>query len=332
MRWAALAATALLAGCTAAPMRGANVLEHRDAAFGTPAAARSLAQLRALGADTAAFVPFLRQASAGGCALAGLDEAQLARLRAGLREARRLGLRLALKPQIVLPDTWHGRIAAGDEPGWRCWFDAYRAALLPLARLAAEEDVELFVAGTELKATEARQEWFGVLALLRAHFGGAIGYVFHDTTDAERFAAAGRLDLVGLTLYPPLGEAAERGALAAPIAAAAARLRAWAAGRTQPVWIAEIGIGSRAGAQARPWEWDEHAPAPRRADPALQARVIDLWLAALAGDWQRGVWVWNWFSDPDAGGPGDTDFTVQGKPAAEVLACRWAGRCEDLPR
>jgi hypothetical protein len=41
----------------------------------------------------------------------------------------------------------------------------------------------------------------------------------------------------------------------------------------------------------------------------------------------RGVLVWRWFTDPDAGGAADTDFTVQGKPAAAVLRCAWTGAC-----
>ena len=34
-----------------------------------------------------------------------------------------------------------------------------------------------------------------------------------------------------------------------------------------------------------------------------------------------GVMIWRWFTDPNAGGLTDTDFTVQGKPAEHVLRC-----------
>lgn len=317
----------LLAGCGLGPMRGINVLEHARVGLGSPDAERSLAHLAALGADTVVFVPFLRQGAADGCELAPPDAAGLARLRAALAQARALGLARALKPQVLPEGTWHGRIAARDEATWSCWFAAYRAALAPLARLAAEQHAAIFVAGTELKGTERRHEWRELIAGLRAEFSGEIGYVFHDTADADAFSAADLLDSYGFTLYPPLGEAPEPAALAVPIGAAAQRLRQWAGTQDKPVWIAEIGIASRAGAQARPWEWEEQAPLPRRPDPALQETVIGLWLDALEGRWHRGVWLWNWLSDPDAGGPLDTDFTLQGKPAERMLACRWAGRC-----
>jgi hypothetical protein len=40
--------------------------------------------------------------------------------------------------------------------------------------------------------------------------------------------------------------------------------------------------------------------------------------------------IWRWFTDPAAGGPDDTDFTVQGKPAEAVLSCVWNGICRKL--
>ena len=37
--------------------------------------------------------------------------------------------------------------------------------------------------------------------------------------------------------------------------------------------------------------------------------------------------IWRWFTDPNAGGLTDTDFTVQGKPAEHVLRCAWTQSC-----
>ncbi len=63
------------------------------------------------------------------------------------------------------------------------------------------------------------------------------------------------------------------------------------------------------------------------ADPWLQARVISDWLTVLDRPTVRGVMVWRWFTDPEAGGPGDSDFTVQGKPAEAILLCFWTAAC-----
>jgi hypothetical protein len=59
----------------------------------------------------------------------------------------------------------------------------------------------------------------------------------------------------------------------------------------------------------------------------LQAEVLADWLAALERPSIRGVLIWRWLTDPRAGGPADTDFTVQGKPAERVLLCAWTPTC-----
>jgi len=91
------------------------------------------------------------------------------------------------------------------------------------------------------------------------------------------------------------------------------------------VVVAEIGLRSAQGAAAKPWESAEERMAA--ADPSLQAAVLADWLAALDRPAIRGIMIWRWFTDPDAGGPADTDFTVQGKPAERVLMCAWTPAC-----
>jgi len=96
----------------------------------------------------------------------------------------------------------------------------------------------------------------------------------------------------------------------------------------KPLWIAEVGIPSRYGAQLKPWGWqgvDIHANPP---DENLQALVLDIWLDALKGKWSYGVMLWNWSSDPYAGGSQDSGFTIQNKRAEQVIACHWINQCE----
>jgi hypothetical protein len=107
--------------------------------------------------------------------------------------------------------------------------------------------------------------------------------------------------------------------------AAAGRLDALAAATGKPVVVAEIGLRSAEGAAARPWESaEERTSAP---DLPLQAAVLADWLVALDRPAVRGVMIWRWFTDPNAGGRADTDFTVQNKPAERVLSCAWKQSC-----
>jgi len=84
-------------------------------------------------------------------------------------------------------------------------------------------------------------------------------------------------------------------------------------------------LRSAEGAAAKPWESaEEREAAP---NPSLQAQVIADWLAILDRPAIRGVLIWRWLTDPDAGGLTDTDFTVQGKPAEHILMCAWTRSC-----
>ena len=91
----------------------------------------------------------------------------------------------------------------------------------------------------------------------------------------------------------------------------------------KPLVVGEIGLRSAEGAAAKPWESAEEREA--QADPQLQAEVLADWLAALDRPAIRGVLIWRWFTDPAAGGPVDTDFTVQGESRPK-RSCAAPGR------
>ena len=129
------------------------------------------------------------------------------------------------------------------------------------------------------------------------------------------------LDAIGVSLYPPLGADGDRDGRRAAMRAVADRLDALSERSGKPIIVGEMGLRSASGAAAKPWESAEERTAPRR--PALQAEVLADWLAVLDRPAIHGVLVWRWFTDPAAGGLGDTDFTVQGKPAEAVLRCAW---------
>jgi hypothetical protein len=248
-----------------------------------------------------------------------------AQLRAAIADAHAGGLAVLVKPHVWVPQSWAGAIAMQGEDEWRRWFAGYGRELGRIARIAEDERAEALAIGTELAMTSGRAEWRDLTATARASYHGTLLYVAHNADEAETVRFWDELDAIGVTLYPPLGADADGTARQRAMRASANRLDALAAASGKPVVVAEIGLRSAQGAAAKPWESaEERASAP---DLPLQAAVLADWLAALDRPTVRGVLIWRWFTDPDAGGRVDTDFTVQSKPAERVLACAWTQIC-----
>jgi glycosyl hydrolase family 113 len=325
---ALLAPLLLTATAGAAPpegLRGFNVIVTSGHPFGGASAGRALDAAKRLGATAVAIIPFLWQPSPSSSDIVRGTDLPDDALRTALRQARARGLAVIVKPHVWVPESWAGAVAPTSEDGWRAWFAAYRRAIEPIARIAGEEHADAFAIGTELTRTTGRGEWVALIASARAAFPGTLLYVAHNADEAEAVPFWSLLDAIGVTLYPPLGVDGDRAGRIAAMRAEAERLDAVAARASRPVIVAEIGLRSAQGATAKPWESAEERAAP--ADAALQAQVLADWLGVLDRPAIRGVLIWRWFTDPDAGGVADTDFTVQGKPAEGVLRCAWARDC-----
>jgi hypothetical protein len=224
-----------------------------------------------------------------------------------------------------VPESWAGAIAMNSEADWEAWFANYRRELNRIAHVAAEEKADALAIGTELSQTTQSPLWNEMIGQARGIFPGRLFYLAHNVEEAEAVPFWERLDAVGVSLYPPLGADSDGGYRRSTMRAIAERLDALAARNGKSIVVGEIGLRSAAGAAAKPWESaEERVSAP---DPKLQAEVLADWLAVLHRPAVSGILIWRWFTDPNAGGATDTDFTVQGKPAEQVLMCAWTQNC-----
>jgi hypothetical protein len=323
---AALLAAAIIPSAAAGQrLDGFNVIATPDHRFGSASAALSLAQARRLGASAVAIVPFLWQPDPASPDIVRGADMPDDELRAAIRQARTAGFTVVVKPQVWVPERWAGAVEPDSEADWHAWFARYGRAIAVLARIAAEERADVFAIGTELEKTSRRAEWPDLIAAVRPLFPGTLTYFAHNADEAEAVAFWDRLDAIGVMLYPALGEDPDRPGRLQRMEAEAARLDALAARTGKSILVGEIGLRSADGAAAKPWESAEERASP--AAPLLQAEVLGDWLGVLDRPAVRGVMIWRWFTDPGAGGPADTDFTVQGKPAEGVLYCMWTMRC-----
>ncbi len=326
-RAALLFAILLFAGCAPVQMKGVNLLQSRNVALDDIINVENMQNLKKLGANTVAFVPFIRQSTVTSCDLAVDEFYSLERLHRAVEYAHLAGLRVILKPQILVPGSWAGEIAPASEAGWDCWFNAYTQRIIELAEIAKDGRIEMLIVGTELHKTESRKEWRTLVDKVRAIYSGQLSYVSHDIQDLAKFAALDKVDSVAITYYPRLAEASAGISMREQMKQLSQQIKREAAKLNKPFWIAEIGITSRSGALNDPWLWPEQFAAGTVADPELQARVLDGWMAELSGDWHQGILIWNWYSDAKAGGMNDIDFTIQNKPATQAVSCHWTQRC-----
>jgi hypothetical protein len=315
----------MLGDVRAQRLDGFNVIATPDHPFGSASAERALFAARRLGATTVAIIPFLWQASPSSADIQSGNDMTGDALRQGIRQARKQGLSVIVKPHVWVPESWAGTVEPQSEQAWGVWFAQYRGELERIARIAAEEGAEGLSIGTELARTTRRPEWNEIIAAARAAFPRTLFYVAHNVEEAEAVPFWPLLDAIGVSLYPPLGADRDKIGRLAMMIAVTERLETLSNRLGKPVVVAEIGLRSAKGAAAKPWESAEERATS--VDPELQAEVLADWLDVLDRPAIHGVLIWRWFTDPAAGGLEDTDFTVQGKPAEEVLLCAWTAAC-----
>jgi len=318
----------LLAGCSAggalhnqAMMRGFNALQHENVAWGNPASHRSFKRMVELGSNAVVLVSFLEQDSPASTMVRRSNAVTVAQLQAAVDYAHEYGLKIILKPQMLVTESWAGEIDHELPQQWRAWFDSYSRHVLEFARFAAAQGVDAFVIGTELSRASDRVDWSGLIKQVRSVYAGHLTYAAHNVEGVERFRHWHELDAVALTLYPSLGPSGQRQEMKQRIDATVQQLKLAVQHLDRPLWVLEVGMPSARGASSKPWEWQRLKYA--KVDLELQKNALDIWLNALDKPWVDAVFIWAWYSDYSSGGSRDTDYTPQHKPAESIVRRYW---------
>lgn len=327
----AVAAAALVflttVGLEAAPLHGFNLMQVPSATFEQPASNEALRRMSMVGANAVILIPFLRQGRAASGEIGFSDAVTDRQLHVAIENARKQGLTVILKPQILVETGWAGDIRFGSEADEERWFERYRDLIAYYARLAEREHVDTFVVGTELSGIEPSPRWRDVIASVRNQFHGRVTYAAHGIEGVKRFSAWRELDVIGVNLYPSLGDGSDVRTIRTNIDKSVAELKQLTRDILRPVWVLEVGIPSAEGATETPWDWKRLSEAGAKPDMAIQSTVVMQWLAALEKPWIEGVFIWCWHSDPYAGGLKNIDYTLQNKPAENQVRCLWTGEC-----
>lgn len=246
--------------------------------------------------------------------------------------AHSLGMKVMLKPHLNSYDgQWRASINPSDRAGW---FTNYDNMVLHYAQLAQQSGVEQLCVGTELISMSAAyinstntQNWQNLISQIRGIYGGKLTYSanwgagnFFDEADEIIFWPS--LDYIGISAYYNLNasnnvndiESAWDGWNKSNIGPLHYRYN-------KPILFTEIGYRSVSGGHNQPWNYNLGGGY----DASEQSNAYQ----ALFSYWNNygyiaGVDLWNWETNPNAGGEGNTNYTPQNKPAQSIIA-QWYG-------
>ena len=256
-----------------------------------------------------------------------------------IKIARQTGLKIFIKPHIVLEKKsrkrdktkgadWRGDIKCSSEEDWRYFESNYEAYVLELAKICETYDVELFGIGTELKKFIAHrpQFWNALIQKVRAEYSGKITYCA-NWDEYEQVPFWEQLDFVGVDMYFPISKTQTPSISKTkkkwqPIVK---KLETFSKQKKKKLLFTEFGYRNVAFSGQRPWTHDIGD------DFVIDFRAqYNLYEAIFASFWDEswvaGGFAWKWFTTAKSGK--DTSFSVQGKPAFQVLK-KWFGQYPD---
>lgn len=245
-------------------------------------------------------------------------------LRHAVQFAHSLGMKVMLKPHVdAFNGDWRGTFMPDDPEKW---FHSYKEMLLDYAQMASEEGVEIFSIGCEfleLTKPEFMHFWKDIISLVRGIYSGPLVYSANWSIEYLHIEFWNELDFVGIDAYfeltdkkdPTLDELLE--AWKPHLTEIQAFYDTW----SKPILFTEIGYRSLDGCNRYPWNWGIQGSV----DLIEQALCYQAVIRTFDGKpWFAGIYWWNWEPDPTLGGPADTGYTPQKKPAESIIE-HWYG-------
>lgn len=288
----------------------------------TPEMARTLDELKWLGANSFAIHPYARISDDGHVRFRTVDENR--HITVPLAWAQERAMSAMLIPHIGYwgsKFSWRGEIKFETAEEWDRFFTEYETWIVEMARLAQTHNAAVFCVGLEYThAQKFTERWLRIIAAVRGVYFGELTYGANwNEYESVKFWDA--LDLIGVLAYFPLAKANNPSA-----AQIAAGWEKWCKemdrfsqrnGGKQFLFV-EVGYNESARAAAEPWSFHtggEHAA-------AIQERCVEAALS-LTGKHRflAGVFFWKWF--PELPGHEEEDFRLQTPAIKELLAKSW---------
>lgn len=243
------------------------------------------------------------------------------------RVARSLGMSVMLKPHIWLGHkSWPGEIEMQTDADWDRFFNYYYRWIRHYAMLAEMYHFDILCIGVELSRTTTLQpdRWRTLIKRIRRLYSGQLTYAANWGEEFESIDLWKDLDYIGVNCYYPLSESDTPTTedLALGARDVMARVEAVSRRYSRQVLFTEIGFAST----AAPWKRPHESSRGRKVNLGDQARCYEAVFSSLYGQrWCAGIYWWKWPSFLEYGGPDNSDFTPNAKPA-EAVVRSWFAR------
>lgn len=244
-------------------------------------------------------------------------------IRNAIRDAKRLGLKVMLKPQLDLNNDsshWRGQIGSDfSNTDWDTWFEEYTEIITRYAEIADDENVEQFVVGSELiEASKHEDEWREVIQEVKRVYSGKLLYAANHSGEENQIKFWDALDYIGIDAYyklttktdPTLAE------LKAGWNSAINTMRSLSEKWGKRVIITAIGYRSVEGSGRNPWDYSSNGEVDLQGQKLLYQAMFE---NLNNQNWLRGIFIWRWDSDPNESGSNDDGYSPYRKPAETVL-------------
>jgi len=313
--------------------KGSTIVPQSQTDFGSSSFQQSLQNLKATGANyVALIVPYYQSNLNSTDISAGWNTPTDASLASAIDFAHSIGMGVVVK---MHNESYSGDWRAYINPGDRnTWYANFNNELVHTATLAQAHHAEMFVMGTEMVSTASSfvngdntERWVTLIGNVRKVYTGKLVYDANSTSnnsnafqdEKESIGFWNLLDYAGLSVYYPLNSDNS-------VASLQGQWDFWnnndLKGFQQRIGkqllFSEVGYRSADNAHYTPW-----VSSGGNYNATEQVNDYD----ALLGYWNNfpyvaGILWWNWSSDPNGGGVGNTDYTVQGKPALQTMT-KW---------
>jgi hypothetical protein len=264
-----------------------------------------------------------------------------AAIRSAVNYVHSQGVKVMLKMHL---ESYYG--------GWRAfinssnrdaWFSNYGAKLNNLATIGQETGAEGLTIGAELISMATRTSnpdntarWQSMISQVRSRYSGFLTYSANwgSGSFAEEFPNIGfwpQLDYIGISGYFPLatdqGNPSVQALNASWAGVRDSKIKPLNTQYGKPILFTEIGYKSVPGAHYEPWNYDRGGY-----DGEEQRKLYESLMSFWNNEsYMYGVHLWEWQSDPQYGGEGNSDYTPHNKPAENVLKQWWGGAGEPTP-